>query len=141
VRLKSALLISAIAGATLVPAAGTAYAADKDCADFSSQSEAQAWYDSHPGDMDRLDRDKDALACEDNSGSSSSETSSSSDMSSPSDMPASSTSTGLPQGGVRTGAGGLAAAGSATGIPIGFALAGALAVGGIVMNRRAQQGR
>ncbi|GAA2348354.1 excalibur calcium-binding domain-containing protein [Streptomyces kunmingensis] len=128
-RLVSALLISAATGAVLVPATGTAYAADKDCADFSSQSQAQAWYDSHPGNVDRLDRDNDTKACEDYTGYSSS------------DSPSSSASTDLPKGGVRAGSGGLAADGTATGLAIGFAAAGALAAGGVVvLRRRARHG-
>lgn len=43
---------------------------DKDCADFGSHSEAQAYFTSKGGsktnNVDRLDRDRDGLACEDN---------------------------------------------------------------------------
>jgi hypothetical protein len=39
--------------------------ADMDCKDFSSQREAQAYFESHgPSDPDRLDRDNDGIACE-----------------------------------------------------------------------------
>jgi hypothetical protein len=39
--------------------------ADMDCKNFSSQREAQAYFESHgPGDPDRLDRDNDGIACE-----------------------------------------------------------------------------
>ncbi|MET9497841.1 excalibur calcium-binding domain-containing protein [Streptomyces sp. NPDC006552] len=130
-RLISALLISAATGAVLVPATGTAYAADKDCADFSSQAEAQAWYNSHPGNVDRLDRDNDRKACEDHTGYSSSST----DTSSSTDSTPAAT-TDLPKGGVRAGSGGLAADGTVTGLPIGIAAAGALAAGGVVVLRR-----
>ncbi len=45
---------------------GTANAAtDRDCPDFASQAEAQAAYDAVPGDPERLDRDNDGIACED----------------------------------------------------------------------------
>lgn len=41
---------------------------DMDCSDFSSQSEAQAYFDSHGGspsnNVDGLDRDHDGIACE-----------------------------------------------------------------------------
>lgn len=38
---------------------------DRDCADFASQREAQAFLEqSGPGDPHRLDRDDDGLACE-----------------------------------------------------------------------------
>lgn len=44
-----------------------ALAADKDCADFSSQAEAQEFYESQgPGDPHRLDADGDGVACESN---------------------------------------------------------------------------
>lgn len=39
---------------------------DRDCADFSNQAEAQAFFESHgPGDPDQLDGDGDGKACED----------------------------------------------------------------------------
>ncbi len=38
---------------------------DRDCADFTTQTEAQAFYDEHkPGDPHDLDRDGDGTACE-----------------------------------------------------------------------------
>lgn len=42
-----------------------AQGADRDCSDFSSWAEAQAFYDrSGPGDPHRLDADNDGIACE-----------------------------------------------------------------------------
>jgi len=39
--------------------------ADRDCADFATQAEAQAFFLSHgPGDLHRLDADNDGRACE-----------------------------------------------------------------------------
>jgi hypothetical protein len=39
--------------------------ADKDCSDFSTQAEAQRFFDSQgPGDPHRLDGDGDGVACE-----------------------------------------------------------------------------
>ena len=39
--------------------------ADKDCGDFSTHAQAQAFFDSAgPGDPHGLDRDEDGLACE-----------------------------------------------------------------------------
>ncbi len=39
--------------------------ADKDCADFATHEEAQAFYeDQGPGDPHRLDGDDDGIACE-----------------------------------------------------------------------------
>ena len=37
---------------------------DRDCADFSSQSDAQRYYMAQVGDPDGLDRDGDGVACE-----------------------------------------------------------------------------
>ena len=37
---------------------------DLDCADFATQAEAQAEYDSDPSDPNGLDRDDDGIACE-----------------------------------------------------------------------------
>ncbi|SDX74615.1 hypothetical protein SAMN05661080_01027 [Modestobacter sp. DSM 44400] len=45
--------------------AGTANAADRDCADFPSQAAAQAAYDAVPGDPERLDANSNGRACED----------------------------------------------------------------------------
>jgi hypothetical protein len=43
---------------------GTAGAADLDCSDFTTQAEAQASFNSTPGDPNGLDSDNDAIACE-----------------------------------------------------------------------------
>jgi hypothetical protein len=37
--------------------------ADKDCADFKSHAEAQAFYEATPGDPHCLDGDNDGVAC------------------------------------------------------------------------------
>lgn len=38
---------------------------DKDCRDFSSQQEAQKFFEANqPGDRHRLDKDNDEIACE-----------------------------------------------------------------------------
>jgi len=37
---------------------------DYNCSDFSTQAEAQAIFDAHPGDPYRLDRDGDGVVCE-----------------------------------------------------------------------------
>ncbi|RBY80551.1 hypothetical protein DQ238_08160 [Geodermatophilus sp. TF02-6] len=61
---------STIAAGVLVTAAlslgstGTASAADLNCSDFTTQAEAQASFDSTPGDPNDLDRDDDGIACE-----------------------------------------------------------------------------
>lgn len=52
------------AGATL-SVAGVAHAEDDlDCRDFSTQAEAQAFFEKTPGDPHGLDRDNDNIACE-----------------------------------------------------------------------------
>ncbi|WP_425825829.1 excalibur calcium-binding domain-containing protein [Streptomyces fractus] len=134
-RVKSVLLASAVAGAALIPTSGIAYAApDKDCPDFSTQAEAQAYFDAHPGDPDRLDRDKDGMACEDSGLPAGSDSS----ADTPSDT--SSATPAMPQDGVKAGAGGLAEDGTPTALPIGFAAAAVLAAGGaVVLRRRAKQ--
>lgn len=44
---------------------GTANAqGDRDCPDFSSQAEAQTFFESAPDDVHRLDADNDNIACE-----------------------------------------------------------------------------
>ena len=54
-----------LAFAALASIAPAAIAADRDCADFDTQEEAQAYYESRgPGDPDRLDADDDGQACD-----------------------------------------------------------------------------
>lgn len=64
-----------LAGAAMMLAAAvlclpaTASAADKDCANFKTQRDAQFFFLRHGGprqDPDRLDGDNDGVACEDN---------------------------------------------------------------------------
>lgn len=46
---------------------GSSIANDRDCPDFSTQKEAQAFFESNGGparDPHRLDQDKDGIACE-----------------------------------------------------------------------------
>jgi hypothetical protein len=59
-RLVWTLIFAAMTLALL--AAPAAAQADRDCADFGSQAEAQAWFESHD---DGLDGDDDGEACED----------------------------------------------------------------------------
>jgi hypothetical protein len=59
------VLVAAVVTAQPVLAAGSAEFADRDCADFNSQAEAQAFFlDSGNGDPHRLDADNDGVACE-----------------------------------------------------------------------------
>ena len=65
------LALSAIAAALAVATAGpsSAAGADRDCADFSSQAQAQEFFERHGGpgeDPHRLDADGDGIACESN---------------------------------------------------------------------------
>ena len=47
-----------------IPAASAQSGDEFDCADFSTQEEAQAEYDSDPSDPSGLDADSDGIACE-----------------------------------------------------------------------------
>jgi Excalibur calcium-binding domain len=62
------LLITALVLAMLAAPAALAQGADKDCADFSSQAEAQAYFEANGGsptnNVDNLDADHDGQACE-----------------------------------------------------------------------------
>jgi hypothetical protein len=59
----------AAAALSLVATPALAQAADKDCPDFATQAEAQAYFKSIGGsashNADRLDADSDGIACED----------------------------------------------------------------------------
>jgi hypothetical protein len=61
-RLRTFAAAITVAVVAALPLAGTAFAADRDCADFATQAEAQAAL--QPGDPERLDRDNDGIACE-----------------------------------------------------------------------------
>lgn len=60
------ILVSAFLFAFLIfgGLAGSAAAQDLDCADFSTQGEAQDNLNANPGDPNGLDRDNDGIACE-----------------------------------------------------------------------------
>jgi len=62
-------IIAALAAVVVLAfAAAPAQAVDKDCSDFSSWRQAQHYYKKHGGprqDPDRLDADRDGIACED----------------------------------------------------------------------------
>jgi hypothetical protein len=65
-RFRTTVAAVVLAGAATLPLSGVALAEqpDRDCPDFSSQKEAQAAFDSRTGDPERLDKDKDGIACE-----------------------------------------------------------------------------
>lgn len=66
-RIHSLLAPVAIAFAALVAGSAPAFAADRDCADFAYQEDAQAYFISLGGpsqDPDRLDADHDGQACD-----------------------------------------------------------------------------
>lgn len=65
-RLRTFTVSLIAAAAATLPLAGVAAAqpGDRDCADFSSQAEAQDALDSRAGDPERLDADDDGEACE-----------------------------------------------------------------------------
>ena len=63
------LLIAALVLALSAAPAALAQDGDKDCADFASQAEAQAYFEANGGsptnNVDNLDADHDGQACED----------------------------------------------------------------------------
>lgn len=66
---NSRVLVVAVTGALALTPTLAAARGDKDCADFPSQKAAQIFYLKHGGpryDPDRLDADRDGIACEDN---------------------------------------------------------------------------
>jgi hypothetical protein len=65
--MKLTLVSTAVCAAYFLTSIGTATAqgADRDCSDFSSWREAQAFFEANqPGDPHRLDADNDGIACE-----------------------------------------------------------------------------
>lgn len=119
---------------------------DRDCADFSSQAEAQDALDDDPSDPERLDADDDGLACEsfDYGDDSTSDDSTTDDERSDVDVrPAAATDTstatsGYPVGGVEAGDGSAPSDGTDV---LGYALLGSAAVAGAVAVRHARPGR
>ncbi|BCJ36664.1 hypothetical protein Athai_41670 [Actinocatenispora thailandica] len=91
------MAVTTTAMLAIVPLAGAAHAADLDCKDFKYQEDAQRVYNQDPSDPNHLDADHDGIACEHlphrpggtNGG-------------------ASGDNGTQPQGGVETGAGGMA---------------------------------
>jgi hypothetical protein len=57
-----------IVAASMLPASAAAQGGDRDCADFASQAEAQAFFEANDPDLDPhgLDSDADYVACENN---------------------------------------------------------------------------
>jgi Excalibur calcium-binding domain len=68
-RRRAFLLIAALVLALSAAPAALAQDGDKDCADFASQAEAQAYFEANGGsptnNVDNLDADHDGQACED----------------------------------------------------------------------------
>jgi len=62
VAMRGLFAVSFMLGMLLGLGSCTGSSSDKNCADFSCQSDAQAWHNSHPGDG--LDGDGDGIACE-----------------------------------------------------------------------------
>jgi Excalibur calcium-binding domain len=64
-RFRHALTVAVLTVAGTLPLAGAAHAQpDRDCADFTSQAEAQEALDGRVGDPERLDANDDGVACE-----------------------------------------------------------------------------
>ena len=127
--MRRATVAAVVVAATLSlwPSGVAAAQADKNCSDFQTQQQAQAYYDLYPDDRARLDRDRDGRACE----------------ALPGRAPGSGEGPTPPSGGVETGAGGTATDfvddGSDDGSPLlapGLVGGAALAVGSLVLGRR-----
>ncbi|PZA18943.1 hypothetical protein, partial [Modestobacter versicolor] len=63
-RVRSAVAAAVLAATVSVPLAGTAAAADLDCADFPNQAAAQVVLDADPTDPNDLDGNDNGQACE-----------------------------------------------------------------------------
>jgi hypothetical protein len=145
-RIRTILAATALAGAATLTLAGSAFAGDRDCLDFTSHADAQAAFDAVPGDPEGLDADGDGKACEDqfvddlvgDSGDSGDSGSGSGDSSDGWDDDGSSADGGAddggaddgdaPVGGVATGGGGTAA-GPGAAAPLAAASASVLLIG------------
>lgn len=133
--LRSVAATAALAIAALFPLAGVAGAQaepDRDCPSFSSQAEAQEFFEARqPGDSHRLDADDDGIACEDPDGNG---------------PPPNGNGQGTvdngetPSGGVETGHGGTAGGDGEVVLSLGLAGGTALAAGTVVMIRRRHTG-
>lgn len=65
--MKRNMIRAAVVAAAMAAPSGPAWAqaGDRDCSDFRSWQEAQAFYEANrPGDPHRLDADNDGIACE-----------------------------------------------------------------------------
>lgn len=124
-RLRTFAAATTIAVTAALPLAGTAFAADRDCADFATQAEAQAAL--QPGDPERLDRDNDGIACETRQHAASGSTGSADDDQ----------VTVKPAGGVETGGGPESAL--STGLVVALGAAAAGGVGAVAVRRFARR--
>ena len=136
IRLRSALAAAALAaGATLI--LGTpamAQGADRDCPDFPTQQQAQAALESRAGDPERLDGNKDGVACESEFGTTGAQSGSAGDESGAGDEQVSD----VPSGSADAGGG------STAGMPVGLVTAGGLTLlgaGGLGAVAVARRGR
>ena len=126
-RLRTFAAAITVAVVAALPLAGTAFAADRDCADFASQAEAQAAL--QPGDPERLDADDDNQACEDHQYAAAA--SSSTDSSDDDQVSV------KPAGGVETGGG--PESPLSTGLAVAFGAAAAGGVGAVAVRRFARR--
>lgn len=133
-----------LATGAVFPLAGIAVAqtADRDCADFAGQAEAQAAFEAVSGDPERLDGDDDGIACEDLADSGSTpapeETTDTDGGTADTDGSAGTAQDDgqMPSDGVETGRGGTAGNDFEVLLPLSLAGGAALAAGGVVVMRR-----
>lgn len=129
-RIRTFAAATLVAVVAALPLAGTAFAADRDCADFASQAEAQAAL--QPGDPERLDRDDDGIACETHQYAAAASSSGSGSDSSGDDQV-----DVKPTGGVETGGGPESAL--STGVTVALGAAAAGGVGAVAVRRFARR--
>jgi hypothetical protein len=131
-RIRTFAAAATVALVAALPLAGTAFAADRDCADFATQAEAQAAL--LPGDPENLDRDKDGIACETHQYAAAATSSGSGSSSAPSGDDQVSVK---PAGGVETGGGPESAL--STGLTVALGAAAAGGVGAVAVRRFARR--
>jgi hypothetical protein len=61
---RTTVVTTVVAATLCFPMAGVAAAQDRDCNQFATQAQAQAFFNNTPGDPFDLDRDNDGRACE-----------------------------------------------------------------------------
>lgn len=134
-RPRVAVVAGVLACGAALPLTGTAFAQDRDCADFATRSEAQEFFGNQgSSDPHRLDADNDGEACEDRPSGSDAPSS----VVVPNEDGGGSDQGAMPSGGVEAGHGGMAE--NAGDLRWGLTGAALLAASGVVILRRRRVG-